>query len=68
LNQYFLVANLMEINAVTPIYTPQYTNIQYKQITVTVNGEIQSHTIFTYDSNGRLIETVVRKHDIDVIL
>jgi hypothetical protein len=58
----------MEINAAMPIYTPQYTNIQYKQITVTVNGESQSHTIFTYNSNGRLIETVVRKHEIDVIL
>jgi hypothetical protein len=58
----------MEINAVTPIYTPQYTNIQYKQISVTVNGEIQSHTIFTYDSNGRLIETVVRKHEINSII
>jgi len=58
----------MEINATLPVYTPQYPNIQYKEISVKVNGQIQSHTIFTYDSHGRLIETVVRKHEIDSII
>ena len=58
----------MEIN-VNATYPVQYNkpNIEYQQITVKVNGSEQSQTVYTYDKNGNLIETVVRRHDIGEI-
>lgn len=53
----------MEINATIPV---QYNkpNIEYQQITVKVNGQQQSQTVYTYDKYGNLIKTVVRTHNI----
>jgi hypothetical protein len=40
--------------------------MEYRQqtvkATVTVNGEYQSETVYTYDKYGRLVNTVVRSH------
>ena len=56
----------MEINASMPVYTypNSQTNIVYKQTVVRVTDNMQNETVFTYDKNGQLLETVVRKHDI----
>lgn len=56
----------MEIQATIPI---QYNkpNIEYQQITVKVNGSEQSQTVYTYDKQGNLLETVIRRHDIGLV-
>lgn len=57
----------MEINATIPV---QYNkpNIEYQQTTVRsvikVSNDTQMETVYTYDKYGRLLDTVVRKHDI----
>lgn len=56
----------MEINATIPV-SYNKPNIEYQQITVKVNGQQQSQTVFTYDKHGNLIETVVRTHDIGIV-
>ena len=53
----------MEINATMPV-SYNKPNIEYKQITVKVNAQQQTQTVYTYDKNGNLIETVVRTHNI----
>ena len=53
----------MEIQATLPVYYNK-PNIEYQQITVKVNGNKQSETIYTYDKNANLITTVVRSHNI----
>ena len=57
----------MEISATIPV---QYNkpNIEYQQSTVRavikVSNDTQMETVYTYDKNGRLLDTVMRKHDI----
>ena len=53
----------MEISATYPV---QYNkpNIEYQQVTITVNGNQQTQTVYTYNKHGHLIETVVRNHEI----
>ena len=53
----------MEIQATLPVYYNK-PNIQYEQLTVTVNGNKQTQTVYTYDKFGNLIETVMRSHKI----
>lgn len=38
--------------------------MEYQKITVKVNGNEQTQTVYTYDKFGHLIETVVRNHEI----
>ena len=56
----------MEINASIPVYMypNSKTNIVYKQTMIRVTDNMQNETVFTYDKNGQLLETVIRKHDI----
>lgn len=56
----------MEINATYPV---QYNtpNIEYQKTTVKVNMNEQQTTVYTYDKNGNLIETVVRSHNIGIV-
>jgi len=59
----------MEIPPINASYAITYDPIKgkvmdYKQITVTVNGNQQTQTVYTYDKFGHLIETVVRNHEI----
>jgi YD repeat-containing protein len=56
----------MEINASIPVYMypNSQANIVYKKTVVRVTDNMQNETVLTYDKNGRLLETVTRKHDI----
>jgi len=53
----------MEIQATMPV---QYNkpNIEYQQVTVKVNINKQTETVYTYDKNANLIATVVRSHNL----
>ena len=57
-----------EVAEVSANYNVPYTPpiMEYRQqtvkATVTVNGEFQSETVYTYDKYGRLVDTVVRSH------
>ena len=59
----------MEILPVNASYAVTYNqpNIEYQKITVRVNNNEQQTMVYTYDKHGKLIETVLRKHDIGFI-
>ncbi len=56
----------MEINASIPVYMypNSQANIVYKQTVVRVTDNMQNETVLTYDKNGQLLETSIRRHDI----
>jgi len=54
---------MMEINATCPV-TYNRPNIEYQKTTVTVVQDKQQTMVSTYDKYGRLVETVVRSHNI----
>jgi hypothetical protein len=54
---------MMEINATYPV-TYNRPNIEYQKTTVTVVQDKQQTMVSTYDKYGRLVETVVRSHNI----
>ncbi len=61
----------MEINATVPKYYPGPRNIEYQEVTVKttirVSNDQQTEATYTYDKNGRLIDTVIYKRDIAII-
>ena len=59
----------MEIPPVNASYAITYDPMkgkvmEYHKITVKVNGNEQTQTVYTYDKFGNLINTVLRRHDI----
>jgi YD repeat-containing protein len=53
----------MEINATYPVSYNRPT-IEYQKTTVKVVQGEQQTMVYTYDKYGRLVETVVRSHNI----
>jgi hypothetical protein len=59
-----------EVAEVSANYNVPYTPpiMEYRQqvvkTVVRVNDQVQSEIIYTYDKYGRLVESVVRSHDI----
>ncbi len=53
----------MEIKATYPV-TYNTPVMEYKKTTVKVVHDQQIVTVVTYDKQGRLVETVVRSHNI----
>ncbi len=62
-----------EVAGVSANYNVPYTPpvMEYREQTVkhvvTVNGDFQSETFYTYDKYGRLITTEVRTHHIGAV-
>ena len=59
----------MEIPPVNASYAITYDPMkgkvmEYKQIIITVNGNQQTQTVYTYNKHGNLIETVIKNHEI----
>ena len=54
----------LQIRPIDAVYSQPYKNIEYQQTVVKVAGNNQTETVFTYDKYGRLIETIVRSHEI----
>ena len=54
----------LQIRPIDAVYSQPYKNIEYQQTVVKVDGNNQTETVFTYDKYGRLIETIVRSHEI----
>ncbi len=57
----------LQIRPIDAVYSQPYKNIEYQQVTVKVNGNQQTQTVYTYDKYGNLIETVVRRHEIGLV-
>jgi hypothetical protein len=61
-----------EINATIPVHNPPpQQNSEYQQTViksvVKVRGDIQTEIVYTYDKNGKLIDSVIRYHDLATI-
>ena len=59
----------MEIPPINASYAITYDPMkgkvmEYQKITVKVNGNEQTQTVYTYDKFGNLINTVLRSHNI----